>query len=245
MGEIRALVVDDEQPARERLGQLLAAFDDLKVIGEAEDGEEAIERIVALEPDLVFLDIQMPGCNGMEVVASLPSPRPKVIFCTAYDEYAVDAFEIHAVDYLLKPINRARLQKAVERVRRLSRAEHEASVRQASRHAGAYPARFLAKRASRFYVVPRQDVLWFSSEGGLTKLETAEGHYWMQPTLSDLEERLEPSAFFRISRAAIVRLDAVREVVPLGGGYGEVVLKNDARLEVSRRRFKPLMDRLI
>ena len=122
---VRALLVDDEQPARERLRRLLAAFDDLEVVGEAEDGEQAIEQILELKPDLVFLDIQMPGCSGMEVAASMPSPRPKIVFCTAFEEYAVDAFELHAVDYLLKPINRARLARALQRVRDLPMTSEE------------------------------------------------------------------------------------------------------------------------
>jgi len=113
---IRTLVVDDEQPARERLCQLLRAMEDVVVAGEAEDGEDALEKIHALSPDLVFLDIQMPGKTGLEVAAALPVPRPRVIFCTAFDQYAIDAFEVHAVDYLLKPVNRARLLKAVARV---------------------------------------------------------------------------------------------------------------------------------
>ena len=114
---IRALIIDDEQAARDRLRQLLSAISDIEIIGEAEDGEEAIAKIGEMEPDLVFLDIQMPGCSGLEVAASLVAPRPSIIFCTAYDEYAVDAFELHAVDYLLKPVNRARLEHAIQRVR--------------------------------------------------------------------------------------------------------------------------------
>ncbi len=237
---IRALIVDDEQPARERLAQLLGPLPDVEIVAEAEDGEEAIEKIAEHAPDVVFLDIQMPGCSGIEVAASLPSPRPKIIFCTAYDEYAVDAFELHAVDYLLKPVNRARLAKALSRVQQTD----DESLDRASQSSGNYPARFLAKRSTRFYVVPESDVIYFASDGGQTKLQTEENHYWMQPTLSDLEKRLDPARFFRISRAAIVNLDAVREVVPVTGGYGEVSLSNDTRLEVTRRRFKPLMDRL-
>src|SRR3989475_8839136 len=147
---IRALLVDDEQPARERLRQLLSAFDDIEVIGESEDGEQAIEKILELRPDLLFLDIQMPGCSGMEVAASLPSPRPKIIFCTAYDQYAVDAFELHALDYLLKPVNRARLSEAIERVRALSPAESESAVEKVNQAVRTTPARFLAKRGSKF-----------------------------------------------------------------------------------------------
>src|SRR5215218_4402948 len=114
---IRALLVDDEQPARERLRQLLSAHPDVEVVGEAEDGVQAAERIAEVAPDVVFLDIQMPGASGLDVAASLGQPRPFVIFCTAFDQYAVDAFELSATDYLLKPVNRARLAAALDRVR--------------------------------------------------------------------------------------------------------------------------------
>ncbi len=114
---IRTLLVDDETPARERLRQMLASFEDVEVIAEAVDGEDAIEKAAAFSPDLVFLDIQMPGRNGLDVAASLSAPRPHVIFCTAFDQYAIEAFDVHAVDYLLKPVNRGRLAKAVSRVR--------------------------------------------------------------------------------------------------------------------------------
>src|SRR4051812_23820397 len=113
---IRTLVIDDEQPARERLKQLLTAHPDIDVIAEAGDGVEAAEKIAALSPDLVLLDIQMPGASGLDVAASLGKPRPAVIFCTAFDQYAVDAFELSALDYLLKPVNRARLASALDRV---------------------------------------------------------------------------------------------------------------------------------
>jgi serine phosphatase RsbU (regulator of sigma subunit) len=114
---IRILLVDDEQPARERLRQMLASFEDVQIVAEAVDGEEALEKSTALSPDLVFLDIQMPGRNGLDVAALLTAPRPHVIFCTAFDQYAIDAFDVHAIDYLLKPVNRGRLAKAVSRVR--------------------------------------------------------------------------------------------------------------------------------
>ncbi len=241
---MRALLVDDEQPARERLRRMLSAFDDLEIVGEAEDGEQAIEKILDLDPDLVFLDIQMPGCTGMEVAASLPSPRPKIIFCTAFDEYAVDAFEVQAVDYLLKPVNRARLDQAIARVRGLPAAGPKRSNAATGNALRSYPTRFLAKGSARYRVIPGKDVLFFVSEGGLTRLQTAGPHYWMQPSLADLEERLDPARFVRVSRSAIVSLDAIDEVVPLPGGHGEVKLHNGARLEVSRRRFPLLVNRL-
>ena len=114
---IRAVIVDDEAPARERLRRLLGDLPEVEIVGEAEDGEQAIDRLLETKADLVFLDIQMPGCSGLEVAASLPSPRPHLVFCTAFDQYAVDAFEINAVDYLLKPVNATRLRKALDRVR--------------------------------------------------------------------------------------------------------------------------------
>lgn len=243
---IRALLIDDEQVARERLRQLLSAYDDVEIVGEADDGESAITRIDETKPDLVFLDIQMPGCTGLEVAASLQAPRPAIIFCTAYDEYAVDAFELHAVDYLLKPVNRARLANSIKRVRAVAgdAANADRAIDSAGKSAGAYPSRFLGKRSTRFFVVSADDVLAFESDGGQTKLRTEEHHYWMQPTLSDLEHRLDPNAYLRVSRAAIVRLDRVREVLPLTGGYGEVRLSDGTTVEVSRRRFKELMQRL-
>ncbi|MEJ2081587.1 MAG: response regulator [Acidobacteriota bacterium] len=115
MKTIRTLIVDDEELARDRLRSLLTPFPDVEVVGEAEDGEEAVEKISTLKPDLVFLDIQMPGCTGIDVAASLPAGKPVVIFCTAYDQYAIDAFEVRAVDYLLKPVARLRLARGDSR----------------------------------------------------------------------------------------------------------------------------------
>jgi two-component system LytT family response regulator len=239
---LRALIVDDEEPARERLRRLLAEAADLDIVGEAADGEEAMAQIAALTPDVVFLDIQMPACSGMEVAASLGAPRPRIIFCTAFDQFAVDAVELNAVDYLLKPVSRARLQKALERVRTTAAGSDQAIDKAGL--AGGAPTRFLARRGATFRVVPAGEVMCFVSEGGLTKLLTNGTHCWMQPTLNDLEARLDPRQFFRISRAAIVNLDAVREVVPGPGGQGQVVLSDGARLEVSRRRFADLTHRL-
>jgi two-component system LytT family response regulator len=197
-------------------------------------------QIAAAAPDLVFLDIQMPGVTGLEVAASLPSPRPHIIFCTAYDQYAVDAFELNAVDYLLKPVSRARLGRALDRVRQ--GVHSDAAIDRSAR--ATPPVRFLARRGNTFRVVHARDVLYFASEDGLTKLQTLTEHCWVPPTLNDLEERLNGRQFFRISRSAIVNLDAVRELAPLPGGHGEVLLKDGVRLEVSRRRFRELTERL-
>ena len=241
---IRVLIVDDEMPARARLRQLLASHADLEIAGEAETGVQAMERAAELKPDVILLDIQMPGCSGIDVAACLPEPRPLVIFCTAYDQHAVDAFELHAVDYLLKPISRARLAEALDRVRSLSASARESTLDQAVRAHPSGPARFLVKNAAHYLVLEEARVLYFGSEDGLTRLVGDGGQYWMDPTLNELEQRLDPARFCRISRAALINLNAVAEVYPLTGGSGEVLLKNGHRLEVSRRRFRELLQAL-
>lgn len=240
---IRTLLVDDEQPARERLKQLLASYDDVEVVGEAEDGVQALERVADASPDLVLLDIQMPGCGGLEVAASLPRPGPAIVFCTAYEQYAVDAFELNAIDYLLKPVNRARLKAALERVRSTDRARNPA-IDRAIRTPPLAPTRFLARKGARYRVVPRADVLAFTFEDGLTRLHTATEPLVMQPTLAALARRLDEDSFCQVSRSAIVRLDAVREAKPYPDGTGEVVLSNGLTLPVTRRRWRVLLDRL-
>lgn len=227
----KVLIVDDERPARERLHRLLGALDGVSVCGEAEDGLSAIQQIADLRPDVVLLDVEMPGCRGTEVAASLPEPRPNIIFCTAYDRYAVEAFELRAIDYLLKPVTRARLEQALARTR-------------AADGKLPPPQRFLARAGERYVVIPVADIVAFLSESGLTKLCTRDREYWMDPTLNDLEDRLDAAHFFRVSRSALIRLDEIKEVAPLPGGSGQVTLKSGRREEVSRRRFRELLDRL-
>ena len=240
---IRALLVDDEQPARDRLRQLLAAHDDVEIAGEAEDGVQAIERVAEVTPDLVLLDIQMPGCSGLEVAASLPRPGPAIVFCTAYEQYAVDAFELNAVDYLLKPVNRARLTAALDRVRSSDRVRDPA-IDRAMRTPTLAPTRFLARKGARYRVVPRGEVLAFTFEEGLTRLHTATEQLWMQPTLAALARRLDDESFCQVSRSAIVRLDGVREAKPFPDGTGEVILTSGLTLPVTRRRWRVLLERL-
>jgi two-component system LytT family response regulator len=241
---IRVMLVDDEQAARERLRQLLGPIPNIEIVGEAADGEQAIERIVELRPDLVLLDIQMPGCSGLEVAACLPAPRPRIIFCTAFDQYAVEAFELHAVDYLLKPVNRVRLARSIERVCQGDGSEAGGGVERILTTLRSRTTRLLARCGEGYRVIPQQDVVCFVSDAGLTKLCSAERTYLLDPTLNDLELRLDPTLFFRVSRAAIVNLNSVTEVVPLIGGVAEVVLNTGVRLEVSRRRVKDLLQRL-
>jgi two-component system LytT family response regulator len=241
---IRVLLIDDEQPARDRLRQLLASEADIDIVGEAEDGVQATERVGELTPDLLLLDIQMPGLGGLELAASLPRPRPAIIFCTAFDQHAVDAFELNAVDYLLKPVNRARLHTAIDRVRDMRGLDREHQIDRLTRTAAVAPTRFLARKGARFRVVPRQEVVAFTFQEGLTRLHTATEQLWMQPTLAALARRLDGDTFFRISRTAVVSLDAVREAKPFSDGTGEIVLSNGLTMPVSRRRWRALIERL-
>ena len=169
--------MDDEQPARERLKQLLAGHADVAVVGEAEDGVQAAELIAERQPDVVFLDIQMPGASGIDVAASLGARRPLIVFCTAFDQYAVDAFELSATDYLLKPVNRARLAAALDRVR-LATGDHAfgRTLASATRDAGLSPTRVLARRGNRYKVVPMADVVAFTFTDGVTRVVTATEH---------------------------------------------------------------------
>ena len=242
---IRALLVDDEQPARERLKQLLAAHDDVEVVGEAEDGLQAAEKIAELAPDVILLDIQMPGASGLDVAASLGRPRPAVIFCTAFDQYAVDAFELSATDYLLKPVNRARLAAALDRVRLAASPRlRDRQLDEITRSNGLSPTRFLARRGARFRVVPAAEVVAFTFVDGVTHLLTATEQLSMAPTLAALARRLSPADFFQVSRSAIIRLDAVREAKPFSDGTGEITLANGQAVVVARRRWRALLERL-
>jgi two-component system LytT family response regulator len=246
MPVIRVLIVDDEAPTRVRLRQMLASHADIEVAGEAATGPQAMEMTAQLRPDLMLLDIQMPGGNGIDVAACLPPPRPHVVFCTAYDQYAIEAFEVDAVDYLLKPVSRARLGQALDRVRgRLASSPEgrESALDQALRQRSG-PARFLARNGSQYVVIGEARVLYFGTEGSLTRLVADTGQYWMDPSLNDLERRLDPARFFRISRGALVNLNAVTKVMSGTGGAGTVILRNGLSLEVSRRRFHDLMHAL-
>ena len=213
---VRILIADDEEPARERLRQMLAAHPGVEIVAEAASGTEAMALAAQHQPDLLLLDIQMPGGTGLDVAACLPAPRPAIIFCTAYDQHAVEAFELHAVDYLLKPVSRARLAQALSRVPK--RAPDEA-LDHVVRSQPERLSRFLVRNGQHYAVVPAQKAAYFESVDGLTRLVTDTGQsYWLDPPLQELETRVDPARFFRISRGALISLNAVAEVHPLPGG---------------------------
>ncbi len=239
---IRVLIADDELPARQRLRQLLAAHPGFEVVAEAETGAQAMELAAAAAPDLLLLDIEMGQGTGLDVAACLPTPRPAIIFCTAFDQYAVDAFELNALDYLMKPVSRVRLEKALARFAARQAGGTDAALEKVLRDPKQRLSRFLVRSGSRYLVVPAAETAYFDSLDGLTRLVTNTGsEYWMDPSLQELEARVDPQQFFRISRAALVNLNAIAEVHSLPGGNAAIVLKGKTQLDVSRRRVRDLL----
>ena len=233
---MRVVIADDEAPARQFLRRLLTSHNDVEIVGEAEDGTEVIGLVATAKPDVLFLDIQMPGGNGLEVAAGLTKHRPAIVFCTAYEQHAIEAFELEAVDYLLKPVSRSRLGQALDRIRRTDPAQPVPKAHERL-------SRFLARRGGNFVVIPASKAAYFESVDGLTKIVTVTGEaYWMDSPLQVLEQRLDAQRFFRVSRNALINLNEVAEVHPLPGGSAELLLRGGPRLEVSRRRYRSLLE---
>jgi DNA-binding LytR/AlgR family response regulator len=215
---------------------------DIEVL-EARDGVEALEQIQGTSPDVVFLDIEMPGLTGFEVLQHLAS-APLIVFATAYDEYAIRAFEANAVDYLLKPILHTRLLTTLERIRRALQERtvpHEAALRKVliDLRQGA-PARLAARKNKRIVLLPRRSVVWAGVEDRLVFLHTANERYLSDRTIGELEEMLKDGGFVRVNRSDLVNLEHVREMAPWTSGTWRVTLTNGAELSVSRDRVRNL-----
>ncbi len=241
---IRVAVVDDETPARRKIRAFLAGEADVALVGEAATGAEAVDLVRRERPDLVFLDIQMPGLDGFGVIEEVGvEGMPLTVFVTAYDEHALRAFEVHAFDYLLKPFAKRRLREALERARRqLARPEAgDAAVRIEKllaevRPAPRYLRRLLAERSDgREVLVPAEAIDVLRAERNDVALVTRDGEYRRRGPLKDLLARLDPEAFLRINRSEAVRLAAVREMHAWFHGDYRVVLHNGAKLSWSRR----------
>ena len=251
-GTLRTLVVDDEALARERLTTLLAAHLDVCVIGECASGEEAVDAIAAESPDLVFLDVQMPGGNGFDVVAGMgPERAPAVIFATAYDEFALRAFDANAVDYLLKPIGEERLAEALQRVRRRLGAGVAPAVNpgllallQQLGEAPAYRTRFAVRAGERFHVVRAADITWIEAADNYVRLHVSGGSHLLRATVREMEGMLDPRRFLRISRSAIVNVDRIREIQPWFRGDYVVILQNGAEV-TSTRGYRDVLKALL
>lgn len=248
---IRALIVDDEPIARRGIRQRLRGEADLEVIGECGDGAAAIDAITELAPDLVFLDIQMPEVGGFDVVEAIGVARmPAVIFVTAYDEHALRAFDVHAVDYVLKPIDRHRFRTAVERARRrLAQAPREldrriaAALGELGRPAHDYAKRLAIKGDGRVILVDVDELDRLETAGNYVEVHSGARHHLLRETMASLEARLDPARFVRVSRSSIVNADRVRELQPMFNGDFVVVLRDGTKVPGSRR-YRAAFDRL-
>lgn len=241
---IRTLLVDDEDLARQALRRELESASDIEIVGEATNGIEAIEKIAELHPDLILLDIEMPGFDGFEVVQQLANP-PIIIFVTAYDEYAVRAFEANAVDYLLKPVQPERLARALARVRERLPTQDSGQtvrVRQVVNERGGPMRRIAARRGKRIVIVPLREVIRVEIEDKLVFAVTANDRLLLEKTITELETMLEPSGFLRISRGEIVNLESVKELLPWFSGTWRVKLTNGEERDVSRERARQLKE---
>jgi two-component system LytT family response regulator len=244
--KLRTLIVDDEAPARQRLRSLLESNEAVELVGEAKDGAEAIEMIEAKSPDLVLLDIQMPVLDGFEVIEALRGP-PAVIFVTAYDEYAIRAFEVNALDYLLKPFSQERLWKAVERAQEAlstgqAFTDKIGPLLQSLREERRYLERIAVRKADRILVLDVDNIDWVEARQGRTVVHMREEEHVLARTLADLEDRLDPTRFFRAHRSVIVNLDQVDEIIPWFAGSHRLKLKTGAEVDLSRSRAKALRE---
>ncbi|HEX7982063.1 MAG TPA: response regulator [Duganella sp.] len=240
---MRILIVDDERPARDKLRRMLALEPDITAIDEARDGVEALERLAAFAPDLLLLDIQMPEISGFDVAASLPTPAPLVVFVTAYDEYALRAFDANAIDYLLKPYDQQRLQRALRRVReRLGNSTPAAAPTAALEPLPAI-TQLLVPERSGTRIVKVDQIQWIETADNYVVLHTADGEPLMRQTLAGLVEKLGPR-FLRCHRRAAVQLEWIASVQPLDKGDSELILRSGARVPCSRQYRAELMDRL-
>jgi two-component system LytT family response regulator len=228
---MKALIVDDEPLARRELARLLAAFPLVKVVGDAGNIDEAREHIETLSPDVVFLDIQMPGGTGFDLLTQLDRV-PRIVFTTAYDQYAVKAFDVNALDYLLKPIEPERLATAIAKIRDSSPREVSAPLEQ-----------LFIKDGPRCWFVPLREVSLFTSEGNYVRLHWGKERPLLGRSLTSLEEKLDAKRFFRANRAQIVNLEFIQQVETGEGGRLHVQLREGPEIEVSRRQAREFKER--
>lgn len=235
---MRCLIVDDEAPARARLRRLLLAHADITVVGEAAGGDEALQQVIALAPELILLDVQMPGASGLDVAASLPDPAPAVVFVTAYDRYAIEAFDADAIDYLLKPAEPERLARALERVRAARGAREAAPRRQP-----AAPQQLLIPDRGRTHVLPLAEIRWLEAADNYVAVHGDGRVPLMRRTLAALLHDLG-DGFVRTHRSAAVALAHVQRVDVGEGGDALVILSGGAQAPCSRTHRAALLARL-
>lgn len=239
---MKALLIDDERLARNELRRLLGACDDITVAGEAANARQAREQLAALKPDLIFLDVQMPGETGMELLESLEPPVPHVIFTTAYDEFAVKAFELNALDYLLKPVDPARLASALEKLR--ERVSAGADGAPAPRDRLAAEDKVFVREGDRCWFVEVKSIRLLESEGNYTRVHFDQAQPQLFRSLNAMEERLDSKYFFRANRRQIINLAWIDKIEPWFSGGLLVHLKGGAKVELSRRQAQDFRDKM-
>ena len=248
---IRALVVDDEPLARAMMREMLESDSEVEIVGECANGRDAVEAIKSAAPDIVFLDIQMPEIGGFEVLESFDpnTHHPYVIFVTAYDQYAVRAFEVHALDYLLKPFDRERFEGAWQRAKsqikldRTSRRDQDIIALLEELKAGPrYLERLVIKNGGRVFFLHVQDVHCIEAEGNYVRVYDNQKGYLLRETISSLEEQLDPKQFLRIHRSAIVKIDRIKEMQPWFHGEYRIIMENGKQLALSRNYRSNLQD---
>ena len=239
---IRTLIVDDESLARERIRDMLASDSDIQIIADCGNGQEAIEAIQQHSPDLVFLDVEMPGIDGFGVLEALSGDRtPNIIFVTAYDQYAVRAFEVYALDYLLKPFDQERFDKAVARAKEQIAGERDEALGQRILRAIAeiktrpvHLERLVIKMNGHVFFIKTEEIDWLEAEGNYVRLHAAKESYLLRDTISALECQLDPKKFIRIHRSAIVNIDRITELQPWFHGEYRIILREGVQLTLSR-----------
>jgi len=240
--KIRALIVDDEPLARERIRGLLAEDADVEVVGECSDGKEAVEAVRRLAPDLVFLDVQMAEMDGFSVLDEVGDRIPAVIFVTAYDQHALKAFEVHALDFLLKPFDRERFWQALARIKDHLQFATPGVLNQRilslledlRRPQPGHVDRLALKTGGRVSFLRADEIDWIEGEGNYARLHVAKQSHLIRETMNQLESRLDPSRFLRIHRSTIVNTERIKEIQPLFNGAYGVLLKDGTRLTLSR-----------
>jgi two-component system, LytTR family, response regulator len=238
---VRVLIIDDEPPARRGIALRLKLHPDVEVVGESGDGVEALKDILKLAPELIFLDVQMPGMNGFDVLRALPEDKmPYVVFLTAFEEHALRAFEVHALDYLLKPIDDQRFTAMMEFVRRRLRSASSHAANQGIKALLDQPlpfsdSSFAIRTGLRTKIVSQEEVVWISAAGDYVELHGRMGAtHLLRETMSALEERLDPAKFIRIHRSRIVRRDQIAEVISEDNGEYVIKLRDGSEHRCSR-----------
>jgi len=239
---MKVLLVDDERLARNELRRLLAAHADLEIVGEAVDVEDALAKIPVLKPALIFLDVQMPGADGFSLLERLEPPLPQVIFTTAYDEFAVKAFEFSALDYLLKPVDPNRLVAALEKLR--PRGSAETFEPGSGTHRLTLEDKVFVREGERCWFVPVKNLRLLESEGNYTRLYFDDQKPQLFRSLTAMEERLDPKGFFRANRKQVINLAWVDGIEPWFSGGLLVKLKGGMKVELSRRQAQDFRERM-